>query len=62
MRRAARAVGGAVEEIDIERDDALVRDYGLRIPVVRLDEVVIAEGSFTAFQLWWRIVTQRLRR
>ena len=26
-----------LEEIDIESDDALVRDYGLRIPVVAID-------------------------
>ena len=25
------------EEVDIESDDALVRDYGLRIPVVTVD-------------------------
>jgi hypothetical protein len=62
VRRAARAVGGVVAEIDIDQDDALVRDYGLRIPVVRLDGVVIAEGSFSAFELWRRIVAQRLRR
>ena len=55
-------MGGVVERIDIERDDALVRDYGLRIPVVRLDGKVIAEGNVRALQLWWRIVTQRLRR
>ena len=35
---AARAeVGFAFEEVDIESDDALVRDYGLRIPVVAVD-------------------------
>ena len=26
-----------LEEIDIESDDVLVRDYGLRIPVVAID-------------------------
>jgi glutaredoxin len=30
-------VGFAFEEVDIERDDALVRDYGIRIPVVAID-------------------------
>ena len=35
---AARAeVAFVFEEIDIESDDALVRDYGLRIPVVAVD-------------------------
>ena len=62
VRRAARAVGGVVEEIDIEQDDALVRDFGLRIPVVRLDGEVIAEGNVRALPLWWRVVTRRLRR
>lgn len=62
MRRATRALGGDVTEIDIESDDALVRDYGLRIPVVRLDGVVIAEGRFSATVLWWRILTRRARR
>ncbi|MEX2424359.1 MAG: glutaredoxin family protein [Acidimicrobiia bacterium] len=62
VRRAARALGGAVEVVDIEGDDAFTRDYGLRIPVVRLDGVIIAEGSFSAFQLWWRIVRRRRRR
>ena len=62
VRRAARALGALVEEIDIDRDDVLVRDYGLRIPVVRLDGVVIAEGSIGAMALWWKIVTQRLGR
>ena len=27
----------AFEEVDIETDDALVRDYGLRIPVVTVN-------------------------
>jgi glutaredoxin len=31
------SVGFAFEEVDIERDDALVRDYGIRIPVVAID-------------------------
>ena len=35
---AARAeVAFVFEEVDIESDDALVRDYGLRIPVVAVD-------------------------
>lgn len=25
------------EEIDIDRDDALVKEYGVRVPVVRID-------------------------
>ena len=35
---AVRAsVDFAFEEVDIERDDALVREYGIRIPVVAID-------------------------
>jgi len=35
---AARAeVAFVFREVDIESDDALVRDYGLRIPVVAID-------------------------
>ncbi len=35
---AARAeVAFVFEEVDIESDDALIRDYGLRIPVVAVD-------------------------
>lgn len=55
-------MGGTVEEVDIEGEDTLVRDYGLRIPVVRLEGAVIAEGRFSAFELWWRIVMRRARR
>ena len=35
---AARAeVAFVFQEVDIESDDALIRDYGLRIPVVAID-------------------------
>jgi Glutaredoxin-like domain (DUF836) len=38
-----------VEEVDIDTDDALVRDYGLRVPVViGPDGQVIAEGEIDA--------------
>ena len=43
---AARAeVAFAFQEIDIESDDALVRDYGLRIPVVAVDGQELFEIS-----------------
>jgi hypothetical protein len=43
---AARAeVAFAFEEVDIESDDALVRDYGLRIPVVAVDGQELFEIS-----------------
>ena len=38
-----------VEEVDIDTDDALVRDYGLRVPVVIGPAgQVIAEGQIDA--------------
>ncbi len=41
--------GWTVEEVDIDTDDALVRDYGLRVPVViGPDGQVIAEGEIDA--------------
>ena len=33
------------DEIDIERDDALLRDYGIRIPVVAVDGEELFEIS-----------------
>lgn len=45
---AGRRWGLSVEEVDIESDSALLRDYGLRIPVVLGPEgAVIAEGEIT---------------
>ena len=46
--------------MDIDDDDELTAHYGLRIPVVLCDGVVLAEGEFTAMRLWWRIVRKRL--
>ena len=38
--------GGTLEEVDIDTDDSLIRDYGMRIPVLLgPDEMVIAEGQ-----------------
>jgi hypothetical protein len=37
--------GGQVREIDIDTDDALVEEFGRRVPVLRApDGVVVAEG------------------
>jgi hypothetical protein len=37
--------GGVVEEVDIDADDSLTRDYGLRVPVLLgPGDVVLAEG------------------
>ena len=44
--RAIRRRGATIEEVDIDSDDTLTRDFGLRIPVVLApDDVVIAEGQ-----------------
>jgi glutaredoxin len=41
----------ALREIDIESDDALTRDYGLRIPVVEVDGEELFEISVQAAAL-----------
>lgn len=52
MERAVRRRGGIIEEVDIDADDTLSRDYGLRIPVLLgPDEVVIAEGRIESDSL-----------
>jgi glutaredoxin len=38
----------AFEEIDIDRDDALIRDYGFRVPVVAVDGDELFEISVDA--------------
>jgi len=43
----------AFEEVDIEADDELVRDYGIRIPVVTVDgverfEIAVDAGDLEA--------------
>jgi len=43
LGRVSRQVPLAVEEVDIERDDALHRRYVERIPVVELDGEVLFE-------------------
>jgi glutaredoxin len=43
-----RSEGFAFEEIDIERDDVLLRDYGVRIPVVAVDGEELFEISVDA--------------
>ncbi|HJX07949.1 MAG TPA: glutaredoxin family protein [Actinomycetota bacterium] len=40
-----RHVAFAFTEVDIETDDALVRDYGIRIPVVAVDGEELFEIS-----------------
>ncbi len=37
IQAVRREVAFAIEEIDIESEDGLIRDYGLRVPVVAID-------------------------
>jgi len=42
-------VGGRIDEIDIDAEDALTRDYGLRVPVLLgPGDIVLAEGKIEA--------------
>ena len=52
MIEAVRAeIAFDLEEIDIESDDALIRDYGVRIPVVAIDGEELFEISVQAAAL-----------
>jgi hypothetical protein len=42
--RLARKLRLPLRRIDIHHDDDLIREFSLRIPVIRVDSVVIAEG------------------
>ncbi|MEX2279792.1 MAG: glutaredoxin family protein [Acidimicrobiia bacterium] len=59
VRRAARWAVASVETIDIDSDDALVRDYGLQVPVVLANGEAIAEGIVGLATLWTRIMRRR---
>jgi glutaredoxin len=53
IERVRASADFAFVEIDIERDDALVRDYGVRIPVVAVDgeelfEISVDPGALRA--------------
>jgi hypothetical protein len=49
VEKAVRAAGGVVEEVDIDHDDVLTRDYGIRVPVVLgPGDVVLAEAVIEA--------------
>ena len=45
IEEARAEVAFVFQEVDIESDDALVRDYGLRIPVVAVDGQELFEIS-----------------
>lgn len=43
------SIGGTIREVDIDTDDALTRDYGLRVPVLLgPGDTVLAEGKIEA--------------
>ncbi|HWB88260.1 MAG TPA: glutaredoxin family protein [Acidimicrobiia bacterium] len=45
LARVARDLGVTVEEVDVDRDEALTRAYGLRVPIVLAShDRVVAEG------------------
>ena len=51
-RRAARMLGRRLEVVDIDSDDELVVEYGLRVPVlVTSGGRVLAEGSFKTVEI-----------
>ena len=59
VEKAVRRVGGRIDEIDIDAEDALTRDYGLRVPVLLgPGDIVLAEGKIEARPL--RRVLRRL--
>jgi Glutaredoxin-like domain (DUF836) len=60
VKKAVARVGGTIDEIDIDSDDALTRDYGMRVPLLLgPDDVVLAEGIIEARPL--RKTLRRLR-
>ena len=51
-RRAAKILGRRLQVVDIDSDDELVVEYGLRVPVLTTSGGrVIAEGSFKTAQI-----------
>jgi hypothetical protein len=49
VEKAVARVGATIDEIDIDTDDALTRDYGLRVPVLLgPGDIVLAEGKIEA--------------
>jgi hypothetical protein len=49
VQEAVTRVGGTIVEIDIDTEDALTRDYGMRVPVLLgPGDIVLAEGRIEA--------------
>ena len=52
VEKAVASVGGTILEVDIDTDDALTRDYGMRVPVLLgPGDIVVAEGTIESRSL-----------
>ncbi|HEU4915800.1 MAG TPA: glutaredoxin family protein [Acidimicrobiia bacterium] len=61
VKREVIRRGGSLVEVDIDTDDVLTRDFGLRVPVLLgPGDVVLAEGVIEAGSL--RRALRRMRR
>jgi hypothetical protein len=61
-RRAARIFGRRLQVIDIDSDDELVVEYGLRVPVLTTSGgQLIAEGSFGMREIVRGLIGRRKR-
>jgi glutaredoxin len=53
------AVGLSPRLVDVDADEALVARYGLRVPVLEIEGVVVAEGRFEERRLVAALVASR---
>lgn len=59
-RRAAKILGRRLEIVDIDTEDDLVVEYGLRVPVLTTSRgQLIAEGSFKTAEIVRRMIGRR---
>lgn len=54
VERAVALSGGRLVVRNIDEDDALTRDFGVRIPVVRVGDRVVADGTVNGTGRLWR--------
>lgn len=59
---AAEVDSTHVEVIDIDTDDALLRRYHIRVPVIEVDGEVVAEGQVRPGQIRAAVRSARWRR
>ncbi|HWO75613.1 MAG TPA: glutaredoxin family protein [Bacillus sp. (in: firmicutes)] len=48
-----------IEEIDIESDDYLVEEYGLKIPVIKIDGVEVQYGQIDYVSLRESLISEK---